>query len=63
MMDMASPPDKPLPHSSSQLGRGHHHGRDQALRTVPPGVYVYRLIVDTDNKETQQQIGTVSVAY
>lgn len=38
-------------------------GRDQALRPVPPGVYLYRITVDTDNRETQQQSGTVAVAY
>lgn len=38
-------------------------GRDRDRRLVPPGVYLYRLTVDTDSEEAREQTGTVTVAY
>jgi len=39
------------------------NGRDEAGNTVPPGVYLYRITVDTDNEEAHEHSGTVAVAY
>ena len=37
-------------------------GKDQAGRLVRPGVYLYRVSVDTDEGKTDK-IGTLHVAY
>jgi hypothetical protein len=38
-------------------------GRDEAGNLVPPGIYLYRLFVDSDTDGSKQQSGTVAVAY
>ena len=30
---------------------------------VPPGIYLYRLFVDSDTEGNKEQMGTVAVAY
>jgi hypothetical protein len=38
-------------------------GRDEAGSVVPPGVYAYVLVVDSDTDESKVRTGTVGVAY
>ena len=38
-------------------------GRDESGNLVPPGIYLYRLLVDSDTDESKEQLGTVAVAY
>jgi hypothetical protein len=38
-------------------------GRDDEGNLVPPGLYLYRLYVDSDTDQTKEQLGTVAVAY
>jgi flagellar hook assembly protein FlgD len=37
-------------------------GRDAAGKLVPPGLYVYRLVIGSDDASSEQ-VGTVSLAY
>jgi len=39
------------------------NGEDESEERVPPGVYLYRLFVDSDSEETKEQIGTIAVTY
>ena len=38
-------------------------GRDESNNLVPPGLYLYRLFVDSDTDESKEKMGIVSVAY
>lgn len=38
-------------------------GRDEAGNLVPPGIYLYRLFVDSDTDGSKEQVGSVAVAY
>jgi len=38
-------------------------GRDEMKELVPPGVYLYRLYVDSDTEESKERTGTIAVAY
>ena len=38
-------------------------GRDEAGNLVPPGIYMYRLFVDSDTDGNKEQLGTIAVAY
>jgi len=38
-------------------------GRDQAGDLVAPGIYLYRLFVDSDTDGKKEQLGTIAVAY
>ena len=38
-------------------------GRDENGELVPPGIYLYRLFVNSDTRETKEILGTVAVAY
>ena len=38
-------------------------GRDDAGEVVPPGIYLYRIEVDTDRDREAVRLGLVNVAY
>lgn len=38
-------------------------GMDESGNLVPPGIYLYRLFVDSDTEGNKEQMGTVAVAY
>ncbi len=38
-------------------------GRDEAGNLVPPGIYMYRLFVDSDTDGNKEHLGTIAVAY
>jgi len=38
-------------------------GRDENGERVPPGIYLYRIFVDSDTRESRERLGTVAVAY
>ena len=38
-------------------------GLDEEGDLVPPGIYLYRLFVDSDTNESKEQLGTIAVAY
>ena len=38
-------------------------GTDESGDLVPPGIYLYRLFVDSDTDESKEQLGTIAVAY
>ena len=38
-------------------------GTDESGDLVPPGIYLYRLFVDSDTDERKEQLGTIAVAY
>ena len=38
-------------------------GRNESKERVPPGIYLYRLFVDSDSEETKEQTGTIAVTY
>jgi hypothetical protein len=48
-------------------GAGDHQlrwdGRDGASRLVPPGIYLYRLYVNSDTEKPKERTGTITVAY
>ena len=48
-------------------GAGNHQlrwdGRDGASRLVPPGIYLYRLYVNSDTEKPKERTGTITVAY
>ena len=56
-------------HGGEELLGHHEHtwdGRDDAGRTVPPGVYVYRIFADADEEQEWEKvtrIGTLHVVY
>ena len=48
-------------------GAGEHQlrwdGRDEGGRLVPPGIYLYRLYVNSDTEDSKERNGTVTVVY
>lgn len=38
-------------------------GTDEAGNLVPPGIYLYRLFVNSDTEESRREIGTIAVTY
>ena len=44
-------------------GRLEWDGRDETKHLVPPGIYLYRLYVDSDTKESKERTGTIALTY
>ena len=63
LFDLAGRRVAELPPISSRSGefRQEWDGRDGEGRLVPPGTYIYRLLLDI--KQEQDKTGIVSVAY